>query len=487
MLRQHYTALADAAGRSASPQIRHVATLGGNLLQRPRCWYFRSAAHHCSRKGGDHCFAFTGENQYHAIFGQMGCAIVHPSTAATALLAFDARVELLSAANGTRIVPMSSFLVGPEVDITRETDLHAGEVLTAVLLPSVPAHHAVGLPEAGPAIVRLVDRRRRCRAGPHGGRSMPARLRRARCRRAGAVARIASRGGTCRQGHRPDRRRGRRAGRGRQGHAAWAQWLQAASAGDAGIPSRAARRRRCGAGGRPVELLLYPTGKCWSTQARTCAICCSPMVGGRPGAISSKCRCSSRSNPVARRICVSCRTSTRTPSSRLHQDRQRRTGDRDQNRLLAGQQSTHDPVVGDIGKPARKHPVDVTLHHRGHRHPPQRIDQCHHIRHADIILGVRHVGTDRIIGDQFFRGQNGVEIPPVQIESPLMVSVSFQFGGISSGQTHRKAVFGWMGDDNEMIHRTSTRVAEVQRYGRCPDHRIDLAQARRASCVLSAE
>ena len=82
---------------SASPQIRHVATLGGNLLQRPRCWYFRSAAHHCARKGGDHCFAFVGENQYHAVFGQDGCAIVHPSTAATALVAFDAHVELVNA------------------------------------------------------------------------------------------------------------------------------------------------------------------------------------------------------------------------------------------------------------------------------------------------------------------------------------------------------------------------------------------------------
>ena len=139
MLRQRYTALADAAENSASPQIRHVATLGGNLLQRPRCWYFRSTAHHCARKGGDHCFAFSGENQYHAVFGHDGCAMVHPSTAATALVAFDARVELVNAQGATRSVPLADFLVGPDIDITREADLRANEILTAVVLPPVSA------------------------------------------------------------------------------------------------------------------------------------------------------------------------------------------------------------------------------------------------------------------------------------------------------------------------------------------------------------
>ncbi len=138
-LRQRYTALADAAASSASPQIRHVATLGGNLLQRPRCWYFRSAAHRCARKGGEYCFAFAGENRYHAVFGHDDCAIVHPSTSATALVAFGAQVELTSAQGSLRTVPLSDFVVGPAVDIMRETDLHAGEVLTAIVLPSMPA------------------------------------------------------------------------------------------------------------------------------------------------------------------------------------------------------------------------------------------------------------------------------------------------------------------------------------------------------------
>jgi len=137
-LRPKFAALADAAASSASAQIRHVATLGGNLLQRPRCWYFRSAAHHCARKGGEHCFAFAGENRYHAVFGHDGCAIVHPSTSATALLALDARIELVNSQGVKRTVPFGDFLVGPDVDIRRETDLRAGEVLTAILLPAVP-------------------------------------------------------------------------------------------------------------------------------------------------------------------------------------------------------------------------------------------------------------------------------------------------------------------------------------------------------------
>jgi len=138
-LRRRYPALSDAAGCSASPQIRHVATLGGNLLQRPRCWYFRSAAHRCARKGGDRCFAFFGENQYHAVFGQSGCAMVSPSTAATALAAFGAHIELANAEGARRNVPFSDFMVGPARDVTRETDVHDGEVLTAVLLPSLPS------------------------------------------------------------------------------------------------------------------------------------------------------------------------------------------------------------------------------------------------------------------------------------------------------------------------------------------------------------
>jgi xanthine dehydrogenase YagS FAD-binding subunit len=137
-IRARYRALADAVGSSASPQIRQVATIAGNLLQRPRCWYFRSSAHHCARKGGNNCFAFAGENQYHAIFDHNGCAIVHPSTAATALVAFDARLELTDKTGSQRIVNLEHFFVLPEVDIRRENDLKSGEIVTAVLLPEQP-------------------------------------------------------------------------------------------------------------------------------------------------------------------------------------------------------------------------------------------------------------------------------------------------------------------------------------------------------------
>jgi xanthine dehydrogenase YagS FAD-binding subunit len=141
LVRARYGALAQAAGESASPQIRHVATIGGNLLQRPRCWYFRSLHHHCLRKGGERCFAFAGENQYHAIFAHDGCAIVHPSTAATALVAFNATLEMVGADGGKRVVALETFLLTPDADIERENDLKPGEVLTSVILP--PLHAGV--------------------------------------------------------------------------------------------------------------------------------------------------------------------------------------------------------------------------------------------------------------------------------------------------------------------------------------------------------
>lgn len=143
---QRYTALADVARNSASPQIRNVATLGGNLLQRPRCWYFRSAHHHCARKGGEVCFAFGGENQYHAIFDHDGCAIVHPSTSATALVALGASVELVSADNSRRVVPLEEFFLLPTTDTTHENDLKPGEILSAVVLPNLtPSARSVHL------------------------------------------------------------------------------------------------------------------------------------------------------------------------------------------------------------------------------------------------------------------------------------------------------------------------------------------------------
>jgi xanthine dehydrogenase YagS FAD-binding subunit len=138
-LKKRYPALTDAVQASASPQIRNVATIGGNLLQRPRCWYFRLADYHCLRKGGGHCFAVTGENQYHAIFDNQACAIVHPSTPATTLVALGAILVLISADGAERSVLLEDFLVPPDRDLQRENDLKPHEILTAILIPPVPA------------------------------------------------------------------------------------------------------------------------------------------------------------------------------------------------------------------------------------------------------------------------------------------------------------------------------------------------------------
>ena len=91
---QSYPALAQAAASVATPQIRNVGTLGGNLCQRPRCWYYRSPKFNCLKRGGDTCYAVDGLNKYHAIFGSGGCYIVHPSDTAVALLALGASVEI---------------------------------------------------------------------------------------------------------------------------------------------------------------------------------------------------------------------------------------------------------------------------------------------------------------------------------------------------------------------------------------------------------
>src|SRR5690349_9313227 len=94
VIQKKYAALAEAASRAATPQIRNMATLGGNLAQRPRCWYFRSEDFRCRRKGGNECFAIDGQNEMHAVFDNDLCAIVHPSGTATALTALGASLVL---------------------------------------------------------------------------------------------------------------------------------------------------------------------------------------------------------------------------------------------------------------------------------------------------------------------------------------------------------------------------------------------------------
>ncbi len=137
VVRERFTALADAAREVGSPQLRNQGTIGGNLCQRPRCWYFRGDFH-CARKGGDTCYAVRGENRYHAILGGGPCYIVHPSDTAAALLALGAAVRAAGRA-GTRTVPLDAFFVLPAKDILRENVLDPAEIVTEVLVPPPPS------------------------------------------------------------------------------------------------------------------------------------------------------------------------------------------------------------------------------------------------------------------------------------------------------------------------------------------------------------
>jgi xanthine dehydrogenase YagS FAD-binding subunit len=133
-IKESYAALAQASAAVASPQLRNQGTIGGNLCQRPRCWYFRGDFQ-CLRKGGDLCYALGGENQYHAVFGGDKCVVVHPSDTAPALFALGARVRI-AGPGGSRVLPLSSFFVGPAKNVSKETILEKNEILTEILLPA---------------------------------------------------------------------------------------------------------------------------------------------------------------------------------------------------------------------------------------------------------------------------------------------------------------------------------------------------------------
>ncbi len=128
-----FTALADAAGVVASPQLRNQGTIAGNLCQKPRCWYYRGDFD-CLRKGGEICFAYDGENQYHCIFGGDMCYIVHPSDTAPALAALGATCRA-SSPSASRSVLVAALLVPPSVDPQRETVLEPDEIITEIVLP----------------------------------------------------------------------------------------------------------------------------------------------------------------------------------------------------------------------------------------------------------------------------------------------------------------------------------------------------------------
>lgn len=131
-LQRHAPCVAEAAQKTATPLVRNRATVGGNLAQRPRCWYFRHPDYPCAKKGGEICYAQEGENKYHAIFENITCNIVHPSNLAPAFQALDAQVQVRNGED-VRRVPLADFWVIPELDMNRECALEPGDLIEAVL------------------------------------------------------------------------------------------------------------------------------------------------------------------------------------------------------------------------------------------------------------------------------------------------------------------------------------------------------------------
>ncbi len=133
-IQEYYPGLVQAALSLATPQLRNVGTVGGNLCQRPRCWYYRDPHVNCRKKGGSRCFAIQGKNKYHAIFGGGMCHIVFPSDLAPALISLDARA-VIATGIGEKTVPLAEFYILPRQNVRQENILGADEVLKEIHLP----------------------------------------------------------------------------------------------------------------------------------------------------------------------------------------------------------------------------------------------------------------------------------------------------------------------------------------------------------------
>ena len=138
-VKQHYPMLAHAAGDAASPQIRNVATIGGNMCQRPRCWWFRSGFGLLATGSDGKSLVLQGDNRYHAILGNDGPAyFVSPSSVAPALIAYNASIRLFGP-KGAREVPLEKFFVIPKSEGEREHDLRPNEIVTDIIVPAPPS------------------------------------------------------------------------------------------------------------------------------------------------------------------------------------------------------------------------------------------------------------------------------------------------------------------------------------------------------------
>ncbi|HBY96819.1 MAG TPA: molybdopterin dehydrogenase [Chloroflexi bacterium] len=135
VIKSKFPGLVQAGWEVAAPQIRNVGTVGGNLAQRPRCWYFRDGLFgDCYKRGGDFCYAVTGENQYHSILEGELCYFVHPSDLAPMLIALDSTLTT-AGPNGERTVPVEKFFTGPREDVLRENILQPNEIITEIQVP----------------------------------------------------------------------------------------------------------------------------------------------------------------------------------------------------------------------------------------------------------------------------------------------------------------------------------------------------------------
>ena len=132
---ERFSLLSEATHSVASPLIRNYGTLGGNINQRPRCWFMRGPEFHCYKKGGDFCYSVGGDNRYHAIIGGELCYIVHPSDTATALLALNAQAKIAGPA-GERMVPFDNYFIGPRENVLKENILKDNEIMTEVFIPN---------------------------------------------------------------------------------------------------------------------------------------------------------------------------------------------------------------------------------------------------------------------------------------------------------------------------------------------------------------
>jgi xanthine dehydrogenase YagS FAD-binding subunit len=142
LIREKYAVLHAAAAEAATPQIRERATVGGNICQRPQCWYYRKKEFNCLKKGGPTCFAVEGENRYHAIFGGGPSYITHPSNVAPALVALDATIVVRSAEGEPKDINAADFFVLPEKSLMTENVLEAGQIVTEVVIAEAPTQSA---------------------------------------------------------------------------------------------------------------------------------------------------------------------------------------------------------------------------------------------------------------------------------------------------------------------------------------------------------